>query len=64
VHWKCRCSRAKIEGTLASLDSATLDAMIEEDHGALVTCNFCSTEYAVTEERLREIRAVRSSSTE
>jgi molecular chaperone Hsp33 len=61
VTWKCRCSLSKIEGTLASLDSATLDAMIEEDHGALVTCNFCSTEYSVTEERLREIRTLRGS---
>jgi molecular chaperone Hsp33 len=64
VTWKCRCSLGKIENTLSALDSATLDAMIDEDHGAVVTCNFCSTEYAVTEERLREIRTARASSRE
>lgn len=60
LRWKCRCGQAKIEETLAALDAQTLTAMIEEDHGAEVTCNFCGAVYDVTEERLRELAAVRA----
>lgn len=55
VTWTCRCSTAKIEDTLASLGKAEVDAMIREDHGAEVTCNFCGMVYQVTEARLVEL---------
>lgn len=59
IQWRCRCSQDKIESTLHVIDTTTLDAMIAEDHGATVTCNFCSAQYTVTEQRLVEIRASR-----
>ena len=32
-----------------------IQEMIEEDHGAEVTCQFCNTTYQFTEEELKEI---------
>ncbi|MEQ1503930.1 MAG: Hsp33 family molecular chaperone HslO [Myxococcota bacterium] len=57
IRWQCRCSIGRIEETLSSLPASELVSMIAEDHGALVTCNFCNSAYTVTEERLREILA-------
>lgn len=57
ISWACRCSTEKIEDTLVSIGAAELDAMIREDHGAEVICNFCGTAWQVTEERLIELLA-------
>jgi molecular chaperone Hsp33 len=57
VAWRCRCSTERIEQTLTSLGRDVLDEMIEEDHGAEITCNFCGTVYQVSEQRLMELRA-------
>lgn len=56
VVWQCRCSQEKVEATLGGLGETALREMIEEDHGAEVTCHFCNTVYQVSEARLRALR--------
>jgi molecular chaperone Hsp33 len=55
--WRCRCSLAKVEGTLTAFAGDALREMADEDHGAEITCDFCGTIYRVGEARLREILA-------
>ncbi len=42
---RCRCSRERIEGVLASFDPAELEDM-KEDGQLTVTCEFCGQDYA------------------
>ncbi|MEZ4240224.1 MAG: Hsp33 family molecular chaperone HslO [Myxococcota bacterium] len=56
VSWRCRCSRARIEETLRSLGGATLQELIDEDHGATVSCHFCTTDYVLSEDDLRRLQ--------
>ncbi|WEV45228.1 Hsp33 family molecular chaperone HslO [Streptococcaceae bacterium ESL0687] len=53
--YKCDCSRERFADGLASLGRAELEALIEEDHGAEVTCQFCNKHYEFTENDLKEI---------
>jgi molecular chaperone Hsp33 len=55
VQFKCACSRERIENSLVGLGKEELKAMIEEDHGAEVTCHFCNEIYRFTEEDLKAI---------
>ncbi len=47
--YRCDCSRSKIEKALISLGEAELLSMINEDHGAQVTCRFCPEVYQFSE---------------
>ena len=51
--YRCDCSRERIERALISTGFEELSGMIEEDHGAEVTCRFCDKIYQFTEEDLR-----------
>jgi len=53
--YRCDCSREKIEKALISLGEKELLAMINEDHGAQVTCRFCPEVYKFTEYELGEL---------
>jgi molecular chaperone Hsp33 len=55
--YRCDCSRERIERALISTGHAELTGMIEEDHGAEVTCRFCDKIYQFTEEDLRALLA-------
>lgn len=55
--WRCRCSPERIDGMLASLGPVELRSMIDEDHGAEVTCHFCARVYRLDEAELRAILA-------
>lgn len=50
--YHCDCSREKIEKALISLGEKELLAMINEDHGAQVTCRFCPEVYSFSEYEL------------
>ena len=54
--WRCRCSRERSETALLALGPDTLQSMVDEDHGAEVTCDFCQTTYVFTEDELVGIR--------
>lgn len=56
VQFFCGCSRERVHESLALLELDELDAMIAEDHGAEVTCDFCRERYQVSEAELRQIR--------
>ena len=53
--YRCDCSRERIERALISIGQADLGEMIEEDHGAEVSCRFCDQIYQFTEEDLRAL---------
>ncbi len=55
ISFKCTCSKEKTAGLLHTVAPDQIKAMIEEDHGAEVTCNFCSSTYHFNEHELREI---------
>ena len=57
VAFSCDCSKKKYAGILETLKSSQLKAMIDEDHGAELTCNFCGNKYHYTEDELKEILA-------
>lgn len=55
VAFKCDCSKEKYKNIMATLDRAQLKEMIEEDHGAELTCNFCGQKYNFSQAELEEI---------
>jgi molecular chaperone Hsp33 len=55
ITFRCRCDRDRVLGALRSLPPDELNAMIQEDHGAEVTCHFCSDQYRFTEDELKEL---------
>tara|TARA_R110000751_G_scaffold4098_6_gene19087 strand:+ start:438 stop:1460 length:1023 start_codon:yes stop_codon:yes gene_type:complete len=58
LQFKCRCSRQKIEGALASYPLEELLDMREAHTGEVgVTCQFCNTHYGFNEADLRTLKA-------
>ncbi len=55
VSFKCDCSKERMFEALHSLKENELLEMIEEDHGAEVSCHFCNTKYAFSEDELRSL---------
>lgn len=55
VSFSCPCSKERMASGLATISDSDLEAMIHEDHGAEVTCNFCNERYEFTEEELESI---------
>ncbi len=55
VGFKCDCSKDRFTQSLASIQPAALQEMIDEDHGAEAVCHFCGTKYQFSEDDLRAI---------
>lgn len=55
IMFRCDCDRAKMKRVLTTLAKEERMAMIEEDHGCEITCNFCNERYQFSEEELREL---------
>lgn len=55
VAFKCDCSKEKYAGILETLETSQLKEMINEDHGAELTCSFCGDKYHYTEDELKAI---------
>ncbi|MBB5183394.1 Hsp33 family molecular chaperone HslO [Catenisphaera adipataccumulans] len=55
VMFSCPCSKERMAEALSTIACEDLEAMIHEDHGAEVTCNFCNERYTFTEAELQEI---------
>ena len=51
----CNCSREKTEKALLSVGAKELRAILEEDKGANLHCNFCNTDYAFSEQDIMEL---------
>ncbi|HER0896277.1 TPA: Hsp33 family molecular chaperone HslO [Streptococcus pyogenes] len=49
LSFQCDCSRERFEAALMTLPKADLQAMIDEDKGAEIVCQFCGTKYQFNE---------------
>ena len=59
LEFKCDCSRDRMKGALTTLSKDDLKAMIEEDHGCEINCQFCGESYKFDEEELKLILSFR-----
>lgn len=55
LSFKCNCSRERCYRVLGTINKEDLLAMIEEDHGCDMHCEYCSSTYHFEEKELREI---------
>ena len=57
LHYRCTCSRERMEKALISLGRKDLRSLIEEDQGAELVCHFCRSKYNFTTEDLNAMMA-------
>ncbi len=55
VQFSCDCSKDKMASALATLKDEDIQAIIDEDHGCEITCNFCNERYSFTVDDLKSI---------
>jgi molecular chaperone Hsp33 len=55
IFWQCDCSRERMEKALISIGRKDLRQLIEEDHGAELTCHFCRKQYQFSEDDLQKL---------
>lgn len=55
LFFTCDCSKEKMQNALITVGKEELQAMINEDHGCEISCQFCSTKYQFSEEELQGI---------
>lgn len=53
--YHCDCSRERLEQALLTIGEKDLREIIEEDHGAEMTCRFCNKKYQFNEQDLRKL---------
>lgn len=56
LHFGCRCSREKVEHTLATFTVESLAEMRQDDGCITVQCQFCSTEHRFTDDDLARLK--------
>lgn len=57
VSFQCTCSIEKVRTMVAALGPEEVGSMIAENHGAEISCGFCSEAYSLTEDDLNSILA-------
>lgn len=57
VSYRCGCSRERVSRALVSMGQAELRALIEEQGGAQITCQFCDKVYDFTRAELEALLA-------
>jgi molecular chaperone Hsp33 len=55
VSFKCTCSLERARTMIAALGRKEIEAMLAEEHGAVMTCGFCNEIYQLDEDALGEI---------
>lgn len=55
VAFVCNCSKEKIINAISLMDASEIQNMIDEDHGAQATCQYCKKEYQISEAELQDI---------
>ncbi|MGG6794621.1 UNVERIFIED_CONTAM: Hsp33 family molecular chaperone HslO [Streptococcus canis] len=55
LSFQCDCSRERFEAALMTLPKEDLQAMIDEDKGAEIVCQFCGTKYQFNENDLEAL---------
>lgn len=56
ITFTCDCSKDRFAKAIISLGMDEIQDMIDEDHGAETTCQFCRKNYNYSEEELKELR--------
>lgn len=57
VAFACRCSRQRVEATLAVLGAAELEALLAQEGQAEVTCRFCGDRYVLDADEVQSLIA-------
>lgn len=60
VSYRCDCTRERVSRALISVGAAELRALIKEQGGAQVTCQFCDRVYDFSKQELEELLAASS----
>lgn len=55
VRWHCDCSKERFMAGISTLHEDEIQAMIAEDHGCEVKCEYCNKIYQFSEEELKSI---------
>src|SRR5699024_2406444 len=55
VRFQCKCSVERIETAILGLGTEEIQKMIEEDHGAEISCHFCNEVYSLSENHLKKL---------
>ena len=55
LFFECDCSRERMKEAIKMVGKDEINAMIEEDHGCEITCQFCNTKYKFDEEELQKL---------
>lgn len=55
IEYRCYCSRERVETALISMGISEMEAMIQEQGSAEVTCQFCDAIYAFSKEELETL---------
>ena len=55
LSYECSCNKERFRKGLKSIGKTELKSILEEDHKASITCNFCKSTYEFNEEDLKEI---------
>ena len=55
LFFECDCSKDKMATALMTVGKDEIQAMIDEDHGCEITCQFCNTKYQFSEEELQNL---------
>lgn len=58
IAFECGCSKATMKRALMTIAKEDRLAMIEEDHGCEITCNFCNERYQFDEQELRDLESL------
>lgn len=61
LSFTCSCSEEKMKTVLRSLRSDDLQYLLDQDNGAEINCEFCSSSYSIEGEYLRQILQERKS---
>lgn len=52
LQYHCSCTEGRVKAVLRSLGNEELQDMVQKDHGAEVTCQWCGQRYNISEEEL------------
>ena len=55
LSFECDCSKDKMRNALMTVGKDEIQAMIDEDHGCEMTCQFCNSKYTFSEDELKAL---------
>ena len=55
VRFSCRCNRDRVLSTLVAMGQKEMQALLEEEGRAAVTCEFCNEQYLISREEIENL---------